>query len=160
MLNRRVQLASERNFSHASLLVIEDNPDHWHLIQSSLQRFLPEVEPRWASDANQARQYLDDCLLQGNDLPKLILLDLYLPAREDGWGLLEELKDGASSCRQVPVIVLSSSNDPEDITESYHYGSTSYLIKPNTSEAWISFGQNLRTYWWETVTLPSDRFMS
>ncbi|GAB3548947.1 response regulator [Spirosoma fluminis] len=160
MINRRIQPTSQRNFNHASILVIDDNSDQWHLIEKALEQFLPEVQVIWFSTAEEAWHYLNDCTLQGNDLPKLILLDLYLPNRQDGWELLKELKDPASSFKQVPVIVLSYSNDPQDITKSYYHGSTSYLTKPDTSQAWIDFGKNLRTYWWETVTLPSDRFMS
>lgn len=160
MINRRIQPTSQRNFRYASLLVVEDNPDHWQLIRLALEKFLPEVEAVWVTNADQARDYLSDCLFNGDDLPKLILLDLYLPTRQEGWNLLEDLKDQTSSCKQVPVVILSYSNDPEDITQSYYYGSTSYLVKPDTPQAWTNFGTNLRSYWWETVTLPSDRFMS
>ncbi|MFD2569589.1 response regulator [Spirosoma soli] len=160
MTNRHNQPTSLRNFRHASLLVVEDNKDHWFLIKMALEQSLPEVEPMWAANREEALQYLNSCLLNGTDLPKLILLDLYLPKREDGWELLQEIKDQSSSFKQVPVVVLSYSNAQEDITESYFHGSTSYVTKPADAQAWMEYTQKLRTYWWETVTLPSDRYMT
>lgn len=159
MNNVHSKATNHRNFSHASLLVVEDNEDHWQLIRMGLEKALPEVEPVWAANGDQALTHLNGCLLRGNDLPKLILLDLYLPKREDGWHLLEELKESGSSFRQIPVVILSYSCTPEDITASYLYGSTSYVTKPTDRQAWIEYTQNLRAYWWETVTLPSDRYL-
>lgn len=159
MNNRHSQPISNRNFRHASLLIVEDNEDHWNLIKLALKQTLPEVEPIWVSGVDEALSYLDNCLLTGCDLPKLVLLDLYLPSREDGWALLQQIKHNGSSYKQLPVVVLSYSNDRNDITDSYYYGSTSYVTKPMDVQGWVEYVQTLRTYWWETVTLPSDRFM-
>jgi CheY-like chemotaxis protein len=82
-----------------------------------------------------------------------------MPSREDGWALLQQIKHSSSSYKQLPVVVLSYSNDRDDITDSYYYGSTSYVTKPMDMQGWIDYIQTLRTYWWETVTLPSDRYM-
>ena len=147
-----------RNFRHATMLVVEDNADHWDLIRMALERGLPEVQPIWVTNADEAMDYLNDCLPKGIELPKLVLLDLYLPKREDGWQLLQQIK-AQPSFRQVPVIVLSYSSSQEDITDSYLHGSTSYVTKPLDVQAWLEYIQTLRTYWWETVTLPSDQYM-
>ncbi|MCK8493008.1 MULTISPECIES: response regulator [Spirosoma] len=150
---------SNANFKHASLLVIEDNDDHWHLIQLAIRRSLPEVKEVRVTNSEEAIAYLDSCFLTGEDLPKLILLDLYLPGREQGWNLLKQLKHDSSSYKQVPVVILSYSNNREDITESYFYGSTSYITKPTDVKQWEKYIQTLRVYWWETVTLPNDRLV-
>lgn len=153
------QSISKENFKYATLLIIEDNNDHWQLIQLALSRSLPEVKATRVATPNQAIEYLKSCFLKGIDLPKLILLDLYLPTREDGWELLQQLKHSTSSYKHVPVVILSYSNDQEDIADSYFYGSTSYITKPTNVNDWESYIQKLRIYWWETVTLPNDRLV-
>lgn len=159
MNNRHNRPISRQNFQHSSLLVVEDNDDHWQLINMALAQTLPEVKSVRASSADEALTYLQNCLMDGNELPKLILLDLYVPDRADAWHLLQEIKHADSSFKQVPVVILSYSNDLDDITDSYFYGSTSYVTKPFNVQGWQEYFQTLRTYWWETVTLPSDRFM-
>jgi CheY-like chemotaxis protein len=90
-------------------------------------------------------------------MPKLILLDLYLPERNDGWQVLSEIRALTAPCNQVPVVMLSSSNVQADITEAYRRGSSSYLVKPTAYSEWLDYFKQLRTYWWETVTLPPMR---
>lgn len=151
------QPVSNPNFKHASLLVVEDNDDHWQLIQLAMERSLPEVRPVRTANLEETFAYLQTCLLQARDLPKLILLDLYLPTREEGWHLLKQIKHTASPYKQVPVVILSYSSNRDDITDSYFYGSTSYITKPADARDWQKYIQTLRLYWWETVTLPNDR---
>lgn len=158
-LTRQNRPTSNQNFKQASLLVIEDNDDHWRLMQLGISQSLPEVTSVRVVNSEQALQYLNSCLLNGIDLPKLILLDLYLPQREDGWSLLQQIKNKTSSYKHLPVVILSYSNDQEDVSESYFYGSTSYITKPTDVDDWRDYIETLRIYWWETVTLPSDRLM-
>ncbi len=154
-VNHYTQPVNNRNFKHATLLIVEDNDDHSQLIQLAVKQTLPEIQLIRVADAGQALSYLDNCLLTGRDLPKLILLDLYLPDREDGWGLLKQIKYKSSSYKQVPVVILSNSSNPKDVSQSYFYGSTSYITKPVSRLEWQKYIQALRWYWWETVTLPS-----
>lgn len=159
MTTRHNQPISNRNFRHANVLFVEDNQDHWMLMQQAMKQVLPEVQPVWVASADEAMTYLNNCLLTGADLPKLVLLDLYLPRREDGWSLMQAIKHEGSSFKQIPVVILSYSSSRDDITDSYHRGSTSYVTKPTGLDEWAEYMQTLRVYWWETVTLPSDRYM-
>ncbi|GAB3888701.1 response regulator [Spirosoma agri] len=158
-VNRYNTSASSQHARHASLLIVEDNDDQWQLIQIALKQSFSTVKAVRVASAEEATSYLDNCFLQGRGLPKLILLDLYLPEREDGWGLLKALKQSSSACKQLPVVVLSHSSDREDISESYFYGSTSYITKPSDVDEWKRYIDTLRIYWWETVTLPNDRII-
>jgi CheY-like chemotaxis protein len=146
------------NFKRAKILVIEDNEDHWTLIKNAMQHCLPEVTPVWAQTLDQAMELLNDWSIQEWELPKLILLDLYMPAREDGWHLLKQIKTMPALCSQIPIVMLSASDDPEDITDAYQHGSSSYMVKPTDFAGWLTYFQELRNYWWETVTLPPMRF--
>ncbi|WP_223833871.1 response regulator [Spirosoma profusum] len=149
---------TNRNLSHAKMLVVEDNADYWLLIKKSLEQVLPEVKPVLAQTPEQALDLLNEWSLQEWELPKLILQDLYLPTREDGWQLLKKIKQLPSACSRIPVVILSSSSSRADIEEAYQFGSASYLVKPVDFPGWINFFGELRTYWWETVSLPPVHF--
>ncbi len=140
------------------MLIVEDNPDHWNLMKKAAEHCLAEVETVHAHSEQEALRFLQDGSLQEWELPKLILLDLYLPKRENGWQLLQQIKSMPAPFNQIPVVVLSFSNSPEDIRQVYQYGGASYLIKPTAFQDWLIYFQRLRSYWWETVTLPQMRF--
>ncbi|GAB4024918.1 response regulator [Spirosoma koreense] len=137
----------------ARLLVVEDNADQWFIIRWALQQRFPEVEPIWYPDTTQALIYLERCAEQQEQLPKLILLDLYLPDRETGWRFLQIVKTH-HLYREIPVVVLSSSADKDDISESYMLRGNSYIVKPSGYEKWLDCFAAFRYYWWEAATLP------
>ena len=144
-------------YSHTTrkptVLVVEDNADQWFMIRWALLQRFPEVEAVWVQDADQAVQYLDVCAPKGRNLPKIVLLDLYLPSREQGWGLLKTIKTH-HIYREIPVVMLSQSGDPVDICESYSLRSNSYILKPTSYDKWLDCIASFRHYWWESVTLP------
>jgi CheY-like chemotaxis protein len=148
---------TQANFYQARLLVVEDNPDHYALIRSASQQVMPEVEVIWAMDAEKAYACLEDCLLNQTILPKLLLLDLYLPDADQSWNLLRAIKQRESPYQRIPVVVFSYSDRRDDINDFYMFGGTSYIIKPINYEQWLIYFQTIREYWWETVTLPGNR---
>lgn len=137
----------------ASILVVEDNADQWFIIHWALLQRFPEVEAIWMQEPAQVMMYLEACSKDMRELPKLVLLDLYLPQRHNGWALLEMIKMHYLF-RDIPVITLSQSSDPEDIAESYTLRSNSYIVKPVGYEKWLSCIDSFRHYWWDAVTLP------
>ncbi len=149
--------ASNPRVSPARILVVEDNRDQQVLIRYALQQSIADVQPICVESAEEAIAYLDACVAKQLDLPKLVLLDLYLPDAEQGWELLRQLK--AYPARQgLPVVVLSVSNAEEDVQRSYDLGANSYITKPLEYEQWLSYFQTMRQYWWETVTLPKQAY--
>ncbi len=158
MLPPKNQDTIKANFKRAKLLLIEDNSDHWTLIKRAMQQCLPEVTPIRIDTPRKALALLNDWTTQEWELPKLILQDLYLPNRADGWNLLTQIKALPAPCNQIPVVILSSSDNRVDIEEAYQRGGSSYLVKPSNYEEWVSYFQQLREYWWETVTLPPIQF--
>jgi CheY-like chemotaxis protein len=84
--------------------------------------------------------------------PGLILLDLNMP-RKDGREALKEIKDSAD-LRKIPVVVLTTSKDEEDILRSYNLGANSYITKPVTFEGLCDVIKSLGKYWFEIVELP------
>ncbi|WP_165796070.1 response regulator [Siphonobacter curvatus] len=142
------------NYHEASLLVIEDNPDHWTIMQAALKVSLPEIEVAWAQNKTQALTYLITRSLLKKPFPKLILLDLYLPDRETGWQLLQELKNPENHYDHVPVVALSNSKDCTDVKKTYAFGAASYIVKPQRYQDWITYLKQMSSYWWDQTALP------
>jgi CheY-like chemotaxis protein len=154
MKNNIDQAKIKANFKLAKILVVDDSDDHWRLIQKAIQQVLAEVTSERAASPAQALTLLEEWQYQEWEVPKQILLDLYMPEAEDGWGLLRQIKSMPAPISQVPIVMLSSSTSSADIMKAYELGVSSYLVKPNNFEDWLTYFQELRTYWWETVSLP------
>ena len=151
--------ARRRKATPFPLLVIEKDADQWLLIRSALARGFPEAEPVWVNNAAQAMTYLETASRNESSLPRLILVELHLPGREAGFGLLKTLKTHLLY-RSIPLVVLSRSQQPTDIVESYGLGIASYIIKPVTTHRWLSCFYTFRRYWLESVALPEQRTYS
>jgi len=137
------------------ILVVEDNADQWFIIRWVLLQRFKEVEAIWVADVSEAMAYLEAGAAGQHPLPRLVLLDLYLPHRQAGWLLLEQIKTHPHY-RSIPVIVLSRSNRLEDISQSYRLRSSAYLVKPATYDQWLQYFTHFRRYWWGTVILPKN----
>lgn len=85
--------------------------------------------------------------------PGLILLDLNMP-RKDGRTVLKELKADLNLCN-IPVAVLTASEDDADVYRSYDLGVNSYIVKPVTFGAIVDTLQTLEKHWFQIVELPS-----
>ncbi|ADB41194.1 response regulator [Spirosoma linguale] len=142
------------NFRQSKVLIIDDNNDQWLLMKRAFQESLPEVTPVRAATPCQAVTLLEEWQTQEWEIPKLILLDLYMPDNKDGWELLKKIKGMPAPFNRIPILMFSSSVNTTDITTAYELGVSSYLTKPVDYKSWLTYFQELRTYWWETVTLP------
>lgn len=158
MRNSVPQSVIKTNFLRAKLFVVEDNDDQWMLIQQAMKQALAEVVVERVATCEQALENIKDWQYQDWDAPKLILLDLYLPASEQGWKVLQMIKQLPSPLSHIPVVMFSSSVDNNDIIKAYELGVASYLIKPTTHAEWTVYFNRLRSFWWETVALPDMRF--
>ncbi|RMF86669.1 MAG: response regulator [Nitrospinota bacterium] len=85
-------------------------------------------------------------------LPGLILLDLNMP-RKDGWEVLKEMK-ADPRLRPIPVVVLTTSKEEEDIYRSYDLGVNSFIVKPVTFNALVQMIRGLGAYWFEMAKIP------
>ena len=144
------------NFRNARLLIIEDNADHSFIMQDALRRSMPEVKTTLVASEEEALAYLDQCRNDDWEVPKLVLLDLYVPDRQSGWRLLEHIRSLPIAEGKIPVVLFSHSNHRDDIDEAYQRGCSSYLVKPTLASEWQHYFDLLRSYWWETVTLPKN----
>jgi CheY-like chemotaxis protein len=88
--------------------------------------------------------------------PGVILLDLNMP-RLDGREALEQIK-ADPVLRTIPIVVLTTSEEDEDIHRSYELGASSYITKPVTFDALVTVMRSLGNYWFEIVRLPPGGF--
>jgi len=86
--------------------------------------------------------------------PGLILLDLNMP-KKDGREALEEIKKDPNLCA-IPIVVLTTSKQEEDIHRSYQLHANSYITKPVTFEQLVNVVKNVQRYWMEIVELPQE----
>ena len=142
---------------NARILVVEDNADQRLLVKNALQKSFTGIESVIVNNEHEAIAYIDECTLTGIRLPQLILLDLYLPERENGWHFLKTLRSRNLEESAIPVVIFSNSKSQEDIIESYDRGVTSYVIKPTDFAQWLDYFQTLKDYWWDTASLPNNR---
>lgn len=144
-----------RRITPLRLLVVEDSDDQWQLTRRAFEQVLPEAQVVRAATDNEALAYLTHCLAQEEwTFPKLVLLDLYLPRRENSWRVLESIRTLPAPLNRVPVVMLSSSEEPDDIREAYQNGCTSYMVKPLAFGQWLTYFESLKSFWWDTASLP------
>lgn len=131
------------------ILLVEDDADDAALAKRALARTRIANEVMHVADGESARDYLFG-LGRWSDrdvkrCPELILLDLKLP-RMSGLELLQRLR-AHEATRLVPVVVLTSSPDDEDIARSYGLGANSYVRKPVDYTAFRKAIDELAMYW-------------
>ncbi|GAB3248485.1 response regulator [Larkinella harenae] len=118
-----------------SILIIEDKLDDQLILHYLLRQQIKDVLPVGATSIQQAWTYLKNCRARQQNLPSLILLDLYMPHRDNGWKLLRKLRAHAVY-QSIPVVIVSASTDSDDIERSYHWGANCYLTKPICMKDW------------------------
>jgi CheY-like chemotaxis protein len=118
------------------LLSVEDNDAFAEAIQIALGEAMLEVSLNRVSDGEEALHYLRrEAPFESAKRPDLILLDLNLP-RKSGFDVLSELA-ADSGLRNIPVVVLSSSNHARDRSRSLALGAKEYILKPTDFEQLI-----------------------
>ena len=136
------------------VLLAEDNLDHAFFTTRAFREVHgSDLEMVTVTDGEQLLDYLHQ-RGQYTDVarPHLIVLDLKMP-KKGGLEVLEELSQD-DRLRSIPVVVLSSSDRPEDVTQSYAAGANSYVTKPATASGLRDGVSALARYWMDLATLP------
>ena len=123
-----------------TILLVEDNPDDEALTVMALRGVPATLEV--ARDGQEAMDYLTS---DGKALPRLVLLDLKLP-KIGGLEVLRRIREDDRT-RLTPVVVLTSSNAPNDVVASYRLGANSYVRKPVNFDQFSETIRQLGTYW-------------
>ena len=139
-------------FKIATILVAEDSDEDfeilaWACAEADMKN--PLVRARSGEDViriMRARLDSDD------ELPLLIILDLNLIGM-GGQDVLKTLKND-ERLRKVPVIVLSTSDNPRDVEACYQEGANAYSVKPLDLDRFVAFARQIKAYWLDFVILP------
>ena len=142
------------------ILIADDDEDDRLLTRQALTEAHLSNDVRFVEDGEQLMDYLHRrgayAGLDGKaPRPGLILLDLNMP-RKDGRECLREIK-ADDDLRDIPVVVLSTSREEEDIARSYQLGVNSFIAKPVTFTGLVDALKVMGHYWFQLVELPPAR---
>lgn len=113
-----------------TVLLVEDEANDALLLQRAFHRANLTSLLRVVTDGEQAMIFLESVVEKSQEIPSLVLLDLNLP-RTSGLEVLEWLRQKPAPLKDLPVIVLTSSRDTDDIDKAYSLGANSYMAKPS-----------------------------
>jgi len=124
------------------VLVVEDNRADVFLVERAIEFCKLSVHLKVIEDGEEALRYFER--VESDDdipCPDVMLLDLNLP-RRSGREVLQSVRQAKRS-REVPVIILTSSNSPEDRRETAALGATRYFRKPTSYQEFLKIGEIL-----------------
>lgn len=142
----------------AEILLVEDNPDDLELALRAFRKHNLAERVAVVRDGAEALDYLfrrgDYSHLTEEAKPRIVLLDLDLP-RLHGLEVLRRIR-GDERTRHIPVVVLSSSSDRQDLSDSYRIGTNSYVVKPVDGSDFEMAVASLGSYWVELNQAPDS----
>jgi len=133
------------------IILVEDNPDDERLTIRALRRGNVVNEILVARNGEEAITMV----LNANPLPSVVLLDLKLP-KVDGLEVLRQIRANERT-HKLPVVVLTSSSEENDIVDSYDLGANSYVRKPVEIDKFTEAIRQLGMYWAVINELPEAR---
>jgi CheY-like chemotaxis protein len=135
------------------ILLAEDNPGDVLLTQESLAESKVHNSLHVVKDGVEALAFLrNEGAFASAPRPDLILLDLNMP-RKDGREVLEELKSD-EDLKRIPVVILTTSDQEEDVLRAYNAHANCYLTKPIDLEQFMKVIKTIEAFWLEIVKLP------
>jgi CheY-like chemotaxis protein len=143
------------------ILLVDDNPDDQLLTIQALKESDINCDVFVVNDGVEALDYL---FATGkyenrdiNKMPKIILLDLKLP-KVNGLEVLQQIKSNIST-KLIPVIILSSSKEQQDLINSYSFGANSYICKPVDFNQFTDIICYIGKYWLSINEFPKLKYM-
>ena len=141
-----------------TILMADDDRDDCLLVEDAFKESRLANDLRFVEDGEELMDYLyhrgkyADSKISPR--PGLILLDLNMP-KKDGREALGEIK-ADHDLRSIPIVILTTSKQEEDILRSYDVGANSYITKPVTFKELVEVMKFLGKYWLEIVELPDE----
>ncbi|MDC0535309.1 response regulator [Francisellaceae bacterium] len=138
------------------ILIVEDSDEDFYTTKRALKKSGLANNIHRCSDGEEAVNYLhrkEEYADQSvSPKPNLILLDLNLPI-VDGKTILDIIKKD-NNLKSIPVVILTTSDDENDVRQCYSSGANSYMQKPVDLDKFMQSIQRLKDFWFETVLLP------
>jgi CheY-like chemotaxis protein len=137
------------------ILLVEDNPGDVRLTKEALKEAKVINNLTVLKDGVEALAFLRRQGAYDNAItPHLILLDLNLP-KKDGREVLAEIK-ADETLKRIPVVVLTTSQDEQDIFKSYNLHANCYVTKPVDLEQFMTVVKSIEDFWLGIVMLPKN----
>lgn len=140
------------------ILIADDDKEDCDMIRDAFQESRLLNHLYFVHDGEELMRYLKH---QGPyedrtkyPMPGLILLDLNMP-KKDGREAIQEIKSN-DELRQIPIVVLTTSQAEEDVFRTYNLGVNSLITKPVEFSSLVQILRDLGHYWFEIVKLPSS----
>lgn len=134
------------NQSAPLLFAIDDNPADIRLVEEGVAAADIEVDLRVLNSGRRAADQLKTIDADSpEEHPDLILVDLNLPGTS-GFELLETVRN-ESVFQHVPVVIISSSENPDDISRSYELSANAYVTKPSDPDEYITMINRTIDFW-------------
>ena len=140
----------------ATILLVEDDPGHARLIEKNLRRSNTTNEIVSVGDGQQALDYLfGEGEYAGTERATslLVLLDLSMPVL-DGYQVLERMKADTRT-KRIPVVILTTTDDPREVSRCYELGCNVYITKPVEYEQFSEAVRELGLFLC-VVTVPNE----
>jgi CheY-like chemotaxis protein len=141
-----------------TVLMADDDQDDCLLVKEAFHENKFKNDLKFVEDGEALMEYLRQSGRfsdpQAAPRPGLILLDLNMP-RKDGREALREIK-ADDKFKHIPIIILTTSHEQEDIVRSYSVGANSFITKPVTFEGLRNLIGFIGKYWLEIVELPGE----
>jgi two-component system response regulator len=138
------------------ILLVEDNPTDAELILRAFKKLTHDTRLEIVNDGASALEILsglsESISKKTKHGPRVILLDLNMP-KVDGLQILRSIKSDEFA-RTIPVVILTSSTNEEDIKECYQSGANSYIVKPLNYEDFFQTVSEIIHYWLDLNHLP------
>ena len=137
------------------ILLVEDSPSDAQLTIRSFNQSKIANHLHWVEDGESAVAFLRHQEEYVNaPRPDLILLDLNLPGM-DGRDVLAEVKSDPN-LKRIPIVILTTSADEQDILRSYNLNANCYITKPVDLQRFLEVVQLIDNFWLAVVTLPPN----
>lgn len=142
--------------SPVDILIVEDNPGDARLIKEILNEKRIYCRLHMVVDGIEAMNFLyRKKEFTKAPLPDLILLDLNLP-KKDGREVLAEIKTN-KSLKQIPVVIMTSSQAEDDILQSYQLHANCFITKPLELDLFIAAVKSIEEFWLFLARLPNKK---
>jgi CheY-like chemotaxis protein len=136
------------DFEQVEILLVEDSARDAELTMRALKKGGLANKLLWVKDGQEALDYLfrqGEFAQRAEGVPRLVLLDLKMP-RVDGIEVLRSVKADETT-RKIPVVVMTSSQEENDLARSYELGVNSYVVKPVDFAAMTELARQAGYYW-------------
>ena len=143
--------------SMVDILLVEDNPNDAELALRALRKHNLTNHLEWVKDGAAALDFLfhrGDYAARPNTLPRVVLLDLRLP-KVDGIEVLRAIRANPET-HDLPVVVLTSSREEQDLVATYQLGVNSFVAKPVAFDEFARTVAELGMYWVLVNRVPPE----